>query len=178
MSRLQEYREKLNLTQSELAEKSGVSVRTIQRIEAGAKPKGYTLKVLSETLGITREQLTGEQIEQNINYQLIKLINLSSLLFIILPPGNIILPLIMMYRKKQINSLTKQIVSIQILWTIISGLLSLLIPFINRLFSLENVMILIVVIVSLLLNLYIIIQNTIAIDKHHQLFIRLNFSFI
>lgn len=31
------------MTQEELAEKSGVSVRTIQRIEAGTQPKGYTL---------------------------------------------------------------------------------------------------------------------------------------
>ena len=42
MSKLTKYREKLNLTQNELADKSGVSVRTIQRIEAGSKPKGHS----------------------------------------------------------------------------------------------------------------------------------------
>jgi transcriptional regulator with XRE-family HTH domain len=34
MSELKKIREKQNLTQEELAEKSGLSVRTIQRIEA------------------------------------------------------------------------------------------------------------------------------------------------
>jgi len=53
MSRLLEFREKLNLTQEELSEKSGVSVRTIQRIEAGKEPRGYTLKTLG--FGIIEE---------------------------------------------------------------------------------------------------------------------------
>jgi transcriptional regulator with XRE-family HTH domain len=178
MGKLQEYREKLNLTQEELAEKAGVSVRTIQRIEAGARPKGYTLRVLSQALGISSGQLTGETAEQIVNYQLIKLINLSSLPLIILPPGNVILPLVLMYRKKEINPLTKQIVSIQILWTLISGLITLLTPFINRIFSLDNTLTLIMIIAALLINIYIIIKNTISIDRQHRLFIKLGFSFL
>tara|TARA_R110002049_G_C8880421_1_gene539895 strand:- start:319 stop:471 length:153 start_codon:yes stop_codon:yes gene_type:complete len=50
MSKLCEYREKLNLTQDELAEKAGLSVRTIQRIESGVEPRGYTLSILSYAL--------------------------------------------------------------------------------------------------------------------------------
>ncbi len=46
MAKLTFFREKLHLTQEELAEKSGVSVRTTQRIEAGTIPKGFTLKTL------------------------------------------------------------------------------------------------------------------------------------
>ena len=57
MSKLTKYREKLNLTQGELSEKSGVSVRTIQRIEAGATPKGHSLNVLSKVLNASKEQL-------------------------------------------------------------------------------------------------------------------------
>ncbi len=47
MSTLLELREKLNLTQEELANKANISVRTIQRIEAGSIPKGFTLEALS-----------------------------------------------------------------------------------------------------------------------------------
>ena len=54
MSKLCEYREKLNLTQDELAEKAGLSVRTIQRIESGVEPRGYTPRVLSYASGITQ----------------------------------------------------------------------------------------------------------------------------
>ena len=57
MSELKKIREEKNLTQEELAEKSGLSVRTIQRIEAGTEPKGYTLKTLASTLDISEKYL-------------------------------------------------------------------------------------------------------------------------
>jgi transcriptional regulator with XRE-family HTH domain len=65
MSKLSEYREKLNLTQDELAEKAGISVRTIQRIESGAKPKGHTLRTLSEVLKISENDLRENKLELN-----------------------------------------------------------------------------------------------------------------
>jgi transcriptional regulator with XRE-family HTH domain len=41
-------REKLAYSQSQLAEKANVSLRTVQRIEGGKSiPRGYTLTVLS-----------------------------------------------------------------------------------------------------------------------------------
>ena len=89
MSLLLEHREKLNLTQEELAIKSGISVRTIQRIESGVKPKGYTLERLCKALGISKEDLLKEE-SKKINKQLIKYINLSSILLLIVPLGSII----------------------------------------------------------------------------------------
>ena len=56
-SNLKILREQKNLTQSELAEKSGLSLRTIQRIEAGNPPKGFTLKAITEALDIQPENL-------------------------------------------------------------------------------------------------------------------------
>ena len=79
MSRLQEFRESLNMTQKELFEKSGISVRTIQRIEAGTEPKGHTLKILATTLGISENDLLKKnEGAGELNYTLLKLINLSS----------------------------------------------------------------------------------------------------
>uniref|UniRef100_UPI0030098B92 helix-turn-helix domain-containing protein n=1 Tax=Gaetbulibacter jejuensis TaxID=584607 RepID=UPI0030098B92 len=43
---LKALRDKKHLTQEELAKQSGLSIRTIQRIEAGQEPKGHTAKVL------------------------------------------------------------------------------------------------------------------------------------
>ncbi|WP_374364877.1 helix-turn-helix domain-containing protein [Cloacibacterium sp.] len=57
MSKLKQIREQQNLTQEELAEKSGISVRTIQRIESGTEPKGHTLKALSKSLEISQNEL-------------------------------------------------------------------------------------------------------------------------
>ena len=109
MTNLIKFREQQNLTQEELAEKSGLSVRTIQRIEAGTLPKGYTLKVLAKVLGIKEEELTQKAPEQKISQPEVQrtevealnqdtiehkvsdtlnlnLINISSLPFTLLPP--------------------------------------------------------------------------------------------
>jgi len=178
MSNLTKYREKLNLTQEGLAEKSGVSVRTIQRIEAGTKPKGHSLNVLAQALNVSKEQLIEKRDEPSFNYKLTKLINLSSLPFVIIPLANIAIPLLIMYYKKEVNSLTKQVVSVQILWTILSVVLFLLSPFISRIFSSENKLTLIVLIVSILTNIFIILRNAIALDKKNKMHIKLNFSFL
>ena len=54
--RLTSLRKEKNLTQEELAEKSHVSVRTIQRIEAGeVLPRISTVKILLEALGQNHE---------------------------------------------------------------------------------------------------------------------------
>lgn len=178
MSKLTKYREKLNLTQEELADKSGLSVRTIQRIEAGSKPKGHSLNVLAQALNVSIDQLTEGRNEPSFNYKLTKLINLSSLPFVIIPLANIAIPLLIMYYKNEFNSLTKQVVSVQILWTILSAVLFLLSPFISRIFSSENKLTLIVLIVSILINIYIILRNAIALDKKNKMHIELSFNFL
>ncbi|KZS40315.1 hypothetical protein AWE51_04990 [Aquimarina aggregata] len=178
MPELIKYREKLNITQEELAEKSGISVRTIQRIEAGAKLKGHTLNAIAKALQISKEELIKEKSEETSNYKLMKLINISSLPFVVVPFLNIFVPVAIIYAKKEYNSLTKQIVSIQIMWTIISGFLFLLSPFFNRIFTSEIRLVLPVLIVSVLVNIIIILVNTIALDKNKKLRIKLKFSLI
>lgn len=179
MSPLLKYREKLNLTQEELALKSGISVRTIQRIESGTKPKGYTLETLSKTLGVSKNDLLVERNESiKSNKQLIKYINLSSILLLIVPFGSIIMPLIIMRWKKEINSVTKQIVSIQILWTLSTLIVTLLVAFLFKWFSFSKEIVPLVMLALIITNLYIIIRNTVEIEKNNKLHIRLNFSFL
>jgi transcriptional regulator with XRE-family HTH domain len=179
MSPLLEYREKLNLTQEELAVKANVSVRTIQRIEAGTKPKGYTLETLSKALGVSKENLLEEKNEKNnFNKQLIKYINLSSILLIILPLGSIIMPLIIMHWKKEVNAITKQIVSIQILWTLSFLIATVLVAFLIKWFSLSKEIVPLVMLALIIINLYIIIRNAAEIEKNNKLHIRLKFRFL
>jgi len=179
MSILLELREKLNLTQEELAEKANISVRTIQRIEAGTKPKGFTLEALSNALGVSENVLLEDKIEfNNINKQLIKYINLSSIILILVPLGSIVLPLIIMYWKKEINTITKQIISIQILWTLASIVLVIASSFLKNWFSLSNQVTTFTILILLVANLYIILRNTLEIEKRGRLHIKLNFSFL
>lgn len=172
MSSLVENREKLNLTQEELATKSGVSVRTIQRIESGIKPKGFTLEALSKALGINKEDLLKEESEKT-NKQLLKYINLSSILFMIIPLGSILLPLIIMRWKNEFNAITKQIVSIQIMWTIAFPIVMVIV----NIFGNDQTVPLAIV-ALIMANLFIILRNNIEIDKNEDLRIKLKFSII
>lgn len=190
MSKLKNIRELQNLTQEELSEKSKVSVRTIQRIESGKEPKGYTLRVLAKTLEVEEFELTNKttEIEKTtifiekeetkedvlINYTSLKLINLSSIPFIIIPPLNILIPIILMFAMKQKNDLTKQLISLQILWTIIAPILFMLGIFMKP----GNKFTLLFMIILFLSNVFIILGNAIEIDKNKRLRFKLNFSMI
>lgn len=188
MPTLKQIREKQNLTQEELSEKSGISVRTIQRIEAGTPPKGYTLKTLSKALGIpesdflsdeTSGTIIGSDVEivpenTKINYSKVKLINLSSILFVALPPLNILAPLLLSHFLREKNELTKQIISVQILWTILAPIVFLLGIFLK----LGSGFTLVLLITIALSNIGIILLNASEIDKKKKLLLKLNFSIL
>lgn len=187
MSKLKAYREKLNLTQEELTELSGISVRTIQRVEAGTEPKGQTLKILAKTLGVEEKELlnlekeittTTELETPEINYSILKIINLSSLPLTVFPPANIIVPLILMFVLKQNNSLTKQLITVQIFWTIGSVILFMLCALIKNWFSLGNPFTMMVMVILVLINIFIILRNTAEIDRKQKLYFKLNFNII
>ena len=179
MSKLKEIREKLNLTQDELAEKSGISVRTIQRIESGNEPKGHTLKQLASTLEINQSELLNEEVIHPVsNYTLIKIINLSSIPFTIIPLANIAVPLLIMVVKKRFDPLAKQIISVQILWLIVAAIIFMLSVFMIKWFSLNKQLVLVVMILLVLSNVAIILRNAAEIDKKGKLFISPGFSLI
>jgi len=189
MSKLKQLREQKNMTQEELSDQSGISVRTIQRIESGTNPKGHTLKTLSKTLGILENELLDIpaeiepineeepkilQLESTVDLGKVKLINLSSILFIVLPPLNIIVPLVLSYALKQRNPITKQIVSLQILWTILAPVFFMFGIFLKLGRSFTIVLLFIIA----LSNIYLILRNSAAIDRNKKLYYKLNFNLI
>ena len=172
-------RERKHLTQEELAEQSGLSVRTIQRIEAGQKPKGHTAKVLAQTLDLDVSLLSkSHKTIDTINYSLVKWINLSSAFVCYIPLFNIILPLILSRYYKQHNHLTKRIITLQILWSILSTLAFFIAGFLKLSFALHHQTGLWVAIIFIIINLIIILVNSAHIDKNKTLYFKLNFSFI
>ena len=198
MSKLKAVREQKNLTQEELSEKSKISVRTIQRIEAGTEPKGHTLRALAQALEIPESSLQETMVvpetdiskqeteikpeteiqtieeEPGINYSKIKLINLSSLLFVVLPPLNILAPLLLMFALKQRNALTRQIISVQMIWTAMAPIVFMLGIFLK----LGRQFTLILMILIVLSNIFIILRNAASIDRNKKLYFKLNFSMI
>ena len=192
MTNLIKFREQQNLTQEELAEKSGLSVRTIQRIEAGTLPKGYTLKVLAKVLGIKEEELTQKAPEQKISQPEVQrtevealnqdtiehkvsdtlnlnLINISSLPFTLLPPLNVIVPLLIAFYKKENHPIVKQIISVQIIWTIVAFIIFMVGVFIRKWFALNNSFITLIMVALILCNFFIIIRNALELSKHRKL---------
>lgn len=192
MSKLKALREQKNLTQEELSEKSKISVRTIQRIEAGTEPKGHTLRALAEALETDEISLQETAViaetddviadgpmeilkeQPDIDYSRIKIINLSSLLFIIVPPLNILVPLLLMFMMKQRNSLSRQIISIQMLWTVMAPIVFML----GILLKLGRQFTLVLLILIVLSNVFIILRNAAEIDWKKKLYYRLKFNII
>lgn len=167
MNKLLAIREQLNLTQQELSEKTGVSVRTIQRIESGTVPKGYTLKTLCNALEINETELLENKMTEGDNdqHQWAKIINLSSLLFTFIPPLNILIPVFILFFKKQNNELTRKIISIQILWTIIAVLLFIVILILTDWLGIQTQFKLLIPIVWILVNIIIILRNAVVLSK-------------
>jgi transcriptional regulator with XRE-family HTH domain len=178
MSKLLTIRQKLNLTQEELFERSGISVRTIQRIEAGTSPKGYTLKALAKGLGVNEDELVEKEEAASEDTRWLKLINLSALPFMLVPPLNIAAPLLIMFAKKQFTPVTRRIVTIQILWTLIAIVLFLTVIILNDVFAVRGKYMMLIPFVWLIVNAFIILRNAVEIDRNKTLRIGMAFSLI
>jgi transcriptional regulator with XRE-family HTH domain len=64
--RIKAMRVKLGLSQDQLSQESGISVRTIQRIETGKSvARGHSLLQISKALQIEVEELTSHQVTKN-----------------------------------------------------------------------------------------------------------------
>ncbi|WP_338841146.1 helix-turn-helix domain-containing protein [Flavobacterium ginsenosidimutans] len=171
-------REEKNLTQNELAEKSGLSLRTIQRIEAGNILKGFTLKTIAVALETDSENLIIKK--ENIEIERAKIINLSVLSGLIIPFGSIIFPLILTYKTKDsINKeLGKQIVSVQIVLSLILSILMIASPFLQSAITLKFPLFIVPLITFLCLKLLIVILNGISLNQKQELVIKLKNNFL
>jgi XRE family transcriptional regulator, regulator of sulfur utilization len=124
--KISQLRKSKGLSQELLAENSGTSLRTIQRIEGGTTiPRLYTLKTIASALGVTLAEIQPPEREAPApeNIRQIRLINLSALSIIILPIANILLPLMVWRTRKRnelIDAAAMKILSFQILWSVIT----------------------------------------------------------
>ena len=102
-------------SQEELAERCGISIRTIQRMESGAtKPRTHTLKTLAKVFEISIEQLL-ESNKENVGgsaseFDKIRRINTSALFLLVLPFGNLLATIFWSKRYKDSN-LVSEVVS-------------------------------------------------------------------
>jgi transcriptional regulator with XRE-family HTH domain len=130
--KINQLRKSKGISQELLAENSHISLRTIQRIESGTSlPRPYTVKAIADALEIPVEELSSvESTQQPTDEALavLRLINLSALVVFILPVGNILVPLLIWRKNKDlplVNIIGKKIISFQILWTLVTFLVAI-----------------------------------------------------
>lgn len=175
---VQNLRERKNLTQIELAEKSGLSLRTIQRIEAGNIPKGFTLKALANVFETEPEKLIPSKEITKIDRA--KLINFSSLFGLVIPFGGVIFPLILTYKTADPKNkeLGKNIVSVQILIAVTLAVSQIASPFIQKGLSLHFPLFIFPLLLIICLKLLVVIINGISLNKKNDLHKALKINFL
>jgi len=121
-NRIKNLRIRKGLSQEELAEVSGLSLRTIQRIENGeTEPRGDSLKRLATAFEVSPDEILDWDIYEDKG--LLIGLNLSALSFIVFPLLGILVPLIIWVSKKDkvrnINGIAKSILNFQITWVMV-----------------------------------------------------------
>ncbi|MFB9053593.1 DUF4870 domain-containing protein [Formosa undariae] len=186
-------RTRKGFSQEALSEHSGLSLRTIQRVENGeTKPTGDSLKKIANALQITPDELIDWTVIED--YGFLKAMNLSALTFILFPLLGVLVPLIMWTSKKDklkdINTIGKALINFQISWVLIlfSGfvlnILWLASDFSADQFITPSIIIssqfrlFVFIIIMYTLNLVFIVLNTFKIEKHNAVFYYPKINFI
>lgn len=121
--RIRDIRKKKGLSQEELAESAKVNLRTIQRIENNeSEPRGKTLNLICDVLQINAEDILDYGKQPDKSY--LTIFHLSVIVFLAIPIGNIIVPLILWMNKKDkiigLKEIGANLLNYQIVWSIIT----------------------------------------------------------
>lgn len=121
--KIKALRKKKGFSQEELAEAAKINLRTIQRIENNKnEPRGQTLNLICNVLDINVEDILDYGKQTNVNY--LVFFHLSVIVFLVIPLGNIILPLILWITKKEkiisLKEVGVNLLNFQIIWTFVT----------------------------------------------------------
>tara|TARA_R110000744_G_scaffold305494_1_gene413787 strand:- start:34 stop:630 length:597 start_codon:yes stop_codon:yes gene_type:complete len=179
--RVKELRGSKGMSQELLAEESGLSLRTIQRIENNeSEPRGDTLKRLAIALDTSPDEIIEWKILEDKGY--LTLMSLSALGFLFFPILGIILPLVFWILKKDklknVNELGKSILNFEITWCLLlfsyfiiifSGFLGVIMGYLDNPVGPASILKLYLpVIVLYIYNITIIILSTIKVSKNKR----------
>lgn len=174
---LKGHRTLKNLTQEELSKSSGISIRTIQRIEKGLSTgSSHTLKTLARTLSIESSDISNDEsksrLKEKNNINTLKLMNFSVLTMLVIPFGNIIFPVIIYFKNKddeKINTIGKKILNFQILsFLILPFVLVLLFLIIGSGYAGLPMTFILSYLIYALVNIIITIHTSIQINKKKE----------
>lgn len=143
-NKVSEHRKKKGLTQEELASRTNVTVRTIQRIESGeSQPRSFTLKAIADALEIPFETLMTEETQPELpaaplheaeraesSHHFLRMFCFSCFSYLVLPYVHFLIPVKVLKKHHMLPSpvvkFAQKIIRGQIQWTIGFHLLLLL----------------------------------------------------
>ncbi|MEW7281229.1 helix-turn-helix domain-containing protein [Aquimarina sp. 2201CG1-2-11] len=169
--KIKELRNQKGMSQEFLAEESGLSLRTIQRIEKGeSNPTGESLKRLSNALNVNPDELIDWVIKEDKKY--LTFLNLSALTFLFFPLLGILIPFILWTSKKgqikNINKLGKDLINFEITWTIVLFFIPILLFTISKSRLIDTITFrtfFITIVLMYVINLIAILLNTFRISN-------------
>ena len=169
--KVKELRLKKGMSQEALAEESGLSRRTIQRIELGeSNPNGDSLKKLANALQVNADELIDWAIKEDIKY--LTFLNLSAISFIFFPLLGILIPFILWTTKKDkiknINSNAKALINFQITWNIMLFFIPIVLLILSRIDFIKGITMstfIVVIVVLYVYNFLSIVINTVRISS-------------
>lgn len=169
------------LSQEELASLSNISIKTIQRIESGKSTgSAYSIKQLAGALNIEAIQLRNKDRDLSFREQdplsIVKQMNWSTLMVIILPFANIIFPLMIFKNHKDhssVSTLGRKVISVQILWTFVTLILATLLPllclmFMDQPYSGSVPLFIPVYLFAVLLNVFVILTIAFLLSNKNE----------
>ncbi len=138
-----QLRDERKMSQEELSEASGISVRTIQRIEKDVTtPRPFTVRKLLEALNVSLEEFNSDS-HNNSNYYIEESTKLNRFIIsnflVFLLPVIFLIFLVVIWKKGTWSNLSnlicKKVLSFQFIWTILSVIITLLSPIFINLFG-------------------------------------------
>ena len=181
--KIKTLRNRKGFSQEELSEKTGLSLRTIQRIENGeTEPRGDSLKRLAAAFDVSSDEIVDWTVQEDKGF--LASLNLSALSFILFPLLGILIPLIIWISKKDKirngNQIAKDILNFQITWTMLlfMGYIAIVISAVYEMKTTGNldaglissrlIMNLIFLVTMYLYNLIFIVINTVRINNEKK----------
>ena len=170
--KVKELRLKRGMSQEILAEESGLSRRTIQRIELGENnPNGDSLKKLADALQVNSDELIDWAVKEDARY--LTFLNLSALTFLFFPLLGILIPFILWTSKKDkikdINSNAKALINYQISWNIMLFFTPIVLFLLSQLELIKKITLSTFIAITVILYVYnflSIVINTIRITAN------------
>ena len=143
-SHLASLRKGKGMSQEALAEACGLSLRAVQRIEAGeTSPRPHTIKVIAKALDIPVAELAGNLSATSVTpvderkLSALRVVNFSAMSGLIIPLANVFVPLLLVRRYGNLKgeSAYKRIMSFQAIWSLVTLLTVVFTPLLLKLFT-------------------------------------------